>query len=66
MGFVIKYDPPVIGLLYKPADKKQSEKKKMYTIHLNQLIFLAEPEDIVESLFQEHPHFLDPDIIKPE
>jgi hypothetical protein len=22
MGFVIKYDPPVIGLLYKPVDKK--------------------------------------------
>ena len=38
----------------------------MYTIHLNNLIFLVEPEDIVEALFNEHPNFLDPNIIKPE
>jgi hypothetical protein len=63
---VLKFDPPVIGLLYKPIQAKKSDKKKMYTIHLNNLIFLAEPEDIVEALFTEHPNFLDPNIIKPE
>jgi hypothetical protein len=67
LGFVLKYDPPVIGLLYRPKGKgKDKDKRKMYTIHLNNLIFLAEPEDIVEALFNEHPAFLDPNIIKPE
>ena len=65
LGFVLKYDPPVIGLLYRPKGKAK-DKRKMYTIHLNNLIFLAEPEDIVEALFNEHPTFLDPNIIKPE
>lgn len=68
LGFVLKFDPPVIGLLYNPVEGSRSNtsKKKMYTIHLNNLIFLVEPEDIVEQLFQEHPAFLDPNIIKPE
>jgi hypothetical protein len=55
LGLFLKYDPPVIGLLYNPiVGSKQSPKKKMYAIYLNKLIFLAEPEDIVESLYQEH------------
>lgn len=66
LGFVLKFDPPVIGLLYNPTEAKLKEKRKMYTIHLNNLIFLAEPEDIVEALFNEHPTYLDPNIIKPE
>ena len=68
LGFVLKYDPPVIGLYYRPngAKGKDKDKRKVYTIHLNNLIFLAEPEDILEALFQEHPNFLDPQIVKPE
>jgi len=49
LGLFLKFDPPVIGLLYSPIlGNKQSPKKKMYAIHLNNLIFLAEPEDIVQ------------------
>ncbi|KAM3133066.1 hypothetical protein pb186bvf_014783 [Paramecium bursaria] len=68
LGFVIKFDPPIIGLVYHPIERNKVNKKKrkVYTIHLNNLIFLVEPEDIVEQLFQEHTDFLDPNIIKPE
>jgi hypothetical protein len=45
----LKYDPPIIALLYNPVvGNKQQNKKKMYAIHLNNLIFLTEPEEVVE------------------
>lgn len=68
LGFVLKFDPPIIGLLYHPIENKKvnQKKRKCYAIHLNNLIFLVEPEDIVEALFNEHQEFLDPDVVKPE
>ncbi|CAK86745.1 unnamed protein product (macronuclear) [Paramecium tetraurelia] len=68
LGFVLKFDPPIIGLLYHPIENKKvnKKKKKCYAIHLNNLIFLVEPEDIVEALFNEHQEFLDPDVVKPQ
>ncbi|CAD8205677.1 unnamed protein product [Paramecium pentaurelia] len=64
LGFVIKYDPPVIGLLYKR--NVQENKKKVYNIHLQNLINLDDEVEITKKLFDEHPEFLDPDIIEPE
>ncbi|CAD8162279.1 unnamed protein product [Paramecium octaurelia] len=64
LGFVIKYDPPVIGLLYKRSI--QENKKKVYNIHLQNLIRLDDEVEITKQLFDEHPEFLDPDIIEPE
>ncbi|CAD8193932.1 unnamed protein product [Paramecium pentaurelia] len=64
LGFVIKYDPPVIGLLYKRSI--QENKKKVYNIHLQNLIKLDDEVEITKQLFEEHPEFLDPDIIEPE
>lgn len=44
----LKFDPPVIGLLYHPIiGNKQSSKNKMYVIHLNNMIFIEKAEDIV-------------------
>ena len=64
LGWVLKYDPPVIGLLYRRNPKEK--KKHLYQIHLNNLIFLTSGEDITKQIFYEHPHFLNPNYIKPE
>lgn len=44
MGWVLKFDPPIIGLLYRRSLKEK--KKHLYQIHLNNLIFLTSGEDI--------------------
>jgi hypothetical protein len=61
---VLKFDPPVIGLLYKRNLKET--KKHLYQIHLNNLIFLTNGEDITRQIFYEHQHYLNPNVIKPD
>jgi hypothetical protein len=49
LKFVMKFEPPIIGLLYK-RDKNES-KKYIYNILLNDLLALPTPEDITKQLF---------------
>ncbi|KAM3129161.1 hypothetical protein pb186bvf_018716 [Paramecium bursaria] len=62
LSFVLKYEPPTIGLVYK--DKQN--KKKVYNILLQDLIYLEDEVDITEMLFAEHPKFLDPAFVEPK
>ena len=49
ISFLIKYDPPLIGMLYKrhPKDKK----KHVYNIILNGLVELIDPFQITKQLY---------------
>jgi hypothetical protein len=58
MKFLIKFEPPLIGLMYKRG--KSEKKKYIYNILLNDLLTLPTPEDITKQLFIEHSHFLNP------
>ena len=64
LKFVVKFSPPIIGLLYKP--NKNENKKHIYNILLNELINIPNPEEITKQLFYEHSIILNPNIINPE
>lgn len=61
VGFVVRYNPPTIALIYTPSNNPR--KKRRYEIFLNGLITLPNPEDIARQLVLEHSHFLHPEII---
>jgi hypothetical protein len=42
------------------------KKKKVYNIHLKELIYHDDEVEITKMLFYEHPKYLDPDIVEPE
>jgi hypothetical protein len=46
MKFLIKFEPPLIGLMYKRG--KNEKKKYIYNILLNDLLTLPTPEDITK------------------
>ncbi|CAD8170569.1 unnamed protein product [Paramecium octaurelia] len=62
--WVLKFEPPIIGLVYKQHQKEK--KKHLYQISLNNLIFLTNPEDIVNQIIYEHPAYLNRKFIKHE
>ncbi|CAK79247.1 unnamed protein product (macronuclear) [Paramecium tetraurelia] len=62
--WVLKFEPPIIGLVYKQHQKEK--KKHLYQISLNNLIFLTNPEDIVNQIIYEHPVYLNRKFIKHE
>jgi len=64
LSFVVRYNPPSIGLIYKirPSDRK----KRKYEIFLNGLITLPSSELIAKQLFMEHSLILNPEIVSIE
>lgn len=61
LAFVVRYNPPSIGLIYKR--KKTDQKKRKYEIFLNGLITLQDSQLIAKQLFVEHSLILNPSII---
>ena len=61
--FYLSYDPPQIGLLYRPHP--QSEKKKLFLIKLNGLILLGDSTKITSTLFETYPAFLNKELVEP-
>jgi hypothetical protein len=51
---LVKFEPPLIGLLYNDLDKS---KKHIYNVLLNGLINLEDPEEITKHIFNEHNMF---------
>ena len=64
IGFVVKFKPAVLGLVYKRHDKER--KKHLYQIHLNNLVYLTQPDHITRQLYFEHPNFLNEMTVKFE
>ena len=64
LRFVVRYNPPSIGLIYKRHQK--DDKKRKYEIFLNGLITLPSAEMITKQLFLEHSLILNPDTISFE
>lgn len=60
INFVVRYNPPSIGLIYKVSPT--IAKKRKYEIFLNGLITLPSSELITKQLFLEHSIVLRPDI----
>jgi hypothetical protein len=52
LTYVLKYDPPMIGMVYKSNEK--DPKRRIYKIYLHGLIYKNDPEAITRQLFQEH------------
>ena len=61
LSFVVRFNPPSIGLVYKirPSDRK----KRKYEIFLNGLITLPSSDLIAKQLFLEHSLILNPEIV---
>lgn len=60
-GLCGRLNPPLIGVYYKNRDK--DDKKKVYTILLQRLIFNPDVEEVVNQLYREHGHILKEDKI---
>jgi len=56
LTYVLKYEPPVIGMVYRIS--QNDKKKRIYKIYLHGLIYKNNPEEIVQQLFQEHALYL--------
>jgi len=52
LTYVLKYDPPMIGMVYKSHEK--DTKRRIYKIYLHGLVYKNDPEAITRQLFQEH------------
>ena len=52
LTYVLKYDPPTIGMIYKLNEN--DTKKRMYKIYLHGLIYKNDPDLITRQLFEEH------------
>ena len=61
--FYLSYDPPQIGILYKPFPS--SDKKKLFLIKLNGLILLGDSAKITSTLFETYPAFLNKKLVEP-
>lgn len=61
LGFVVRYNPPTIALIYTPS--ADPSKKRRYEIFLNALITLPTAADIAKQLILEHSHFLNEKIV---
>ena len=58
----LTYDPPQIGVIYKKS--KSEEKKHIYVIQLNSLIFVGDAVKITQILFDKYAQYLSPKKIK--
>ncbi len=61
LTFVLKYEPPMIGMVYKSSEK--SEKKRIYKIYLHDLIYKDSAEEITDRLLLEHAKLLNDNVI---
>ena len=61
--FFLSYDPPQIGMLYRPHP--QADKKKLFLIKLNGLILLGDSTKITSTLFETYPAFLNKQLVDP-
>jgi len=52
LTYVLKYDPPMIGMVYKQNEKDTN--RRIYKIYLHGLIYKNDPEAITRQLFDEH------------
>jgi len=52
LTYVLKYDPPTIGMIYKLNEN--DTKKRMYKIYLHGLVYKNDPDLITCQLFEEH------------
>lgn len=52
---LVKYEPPLVGLLYYDLDNKN--KKHIYNVLLNGLINSGDPSEITKFIFLEHATF---------
>jgi len=52
LTYVLKYEPPLIGMVYKNGEN--DPKKRIYKIYLHGLIYKNDPESITNQLLQEH------------
>lgn len=64
LKWVVKYDPPQIGLVYKLNEK--DKKRRLYIIELNDLIMVPDPYKVAARLFMEHPLYLNQTVISPD
>jgi hypothetical protein len=52
LTYVLKYDPPLIGMVYKTHEN--DKKKRIYKIYLHGLIYKNNADQITQQLFLEH------------
>ena len=52
LKFVLKYNPAVIGIIYKLHEK--DSKQRLYKIYLHSLINKGNSQEITQQLFEEH------------
>ena len=52
LKFVLKYNPAVIGIIYKLHEN--DSKQRLYKIYLHGLINKASSQEITQQLFEEH------------
>lgn len=64
LDYVLKYDPPLIGLVYKVNENES--KKRLYQIYLRDLILENDAKAITEKLFEEHKLHLNPAYVSPD
>jgi len=57
LTFVLKYEPPQIGMIYKV--NKNDKKRRLYKIYLHSLITKNDPIVITNQLFMEHSFYLE-------
>ena len=61
---VARKKPPLIGVAYQ--NKAGDQKKKVFTILLQNLIFNPNIDEVVNQLYREHSHILVEDRIPKE
>lgn len=52
LTYVLKYEPPLIGMVYKLHEN--DKKKRIYKIYLHGLIYKNNADQITDQLFLEH------------
>lgn len=58
LDFILQYDPPMIGMVYKVNENQT--KKRLYQIFLRDLIYINDANAITKQLFEEHKIHLNP------
>lgn len=61
LKLVVKFEPPIIGILYIRNEKEK--KKHIYNILLNEIINNPNTKEITAQLYREHEEFLNTKLI---